>query len=67
MKEWLGGSYLVMNGTPIFTGDIPIMDIVYRYNSRKFLGFIATEGGEITEPGYYYYLVTLTIILMFLF
>ena len=25
--------------------------IGYKYNSRKFLGFIATEGGGSTEPG----------------
>ena len=45
MKDWQRGSYLVMNNTPRFPGEIPILDIGYKYNSRKVLGFIATEGG----------------------
>ena len=27
MKDWLGGSYLVLKITPIFPGDRPLMDI----------------------------------------
>ena len=49
-EEFLGGPYLVMNTTPRVPGDGPIMDIGYKYNSRKVLGFIA-EGAGSTEPG----------------
>ena len=51
MRDWLGGSYLVMNSTPRFICGIPLLDIGYKYNSWKVLGFIATEGAGITEPG----------------
>ena len=51
MKYWPGESYLVMKSTPRFTGDITILIIGYKYNSRKVLGFIATEGAGSTEPG----------------
>ena len=51
MKDWTGGSYLVMKSTKIVPGGRPLMAIGYKYNSRKFLGFIATEGGVSTEPG----------------
>ena len=51
MRNWLGGSYLVMKGTPIFPGARTLMDIVYKYNSSKVLVFIATEGDGSTEPG----------------
>ena len=51
MKDWPGGSYLVLKITPIFPGEIPLLAIGYKYNSRKVLGFIATEGSGSTEPG----------------
>ena len=51
MKYWPGGSYLVMKITTIFPGEIPLLAIGYKYNSRKVLGFIATEGAGSTEPG----------------
>ena len=51
MKYWPGGSYLVMKSTPIFPGEIPLLASGYNYNSRKFLVFITTEGGGITEQG----------------
>ena len=44
MKYWPGGLYIFMKSTPRFTGDIPLLAIGYKYNSRKFIGFIATEG-----------------------
>ena len=50
-EYWSGGSYIVMKSTPIFPGGIPLMDIGYKYNYRKLLGFIATKGAESTEPG----------------
>ena len=49
MKYWSGGSYLVMKSTLIFPGERPILAIGYKYNSRKVLGFIATEGSGSTE------------------
>ena len=50
-KDWLGGSYLVLKSTPIFPDESPLLAIGYKYNSRKVLGFIATEGAGSTEPG----------------
>ena len=51
MKDWPGGSYLVLKSNPRFPGESPLMAIGYKYNSRKVLGFIATEGAGSTEPG----------------
>ena len=51
MKDWPGGSYLVMKSIPIVPGGRPLLAIGYKYNSRKFLGFIATKGAGSTEPG----------------
>ena len=51
MKYWPGGSYLVLKSTPIFPRERPILDIGCKYNSRKVLGFIVTEGAGSTEPG----------------
>ena len=51
MKDWPRGSYLVLKSTPRFPGELPLLDIGYKYNYRKVLGFIATEGAESTEPG----------------
>ena len=39
-----------MKSTPIVPGGITLMAIGYKYNSKKFLGFIANEGGRGTEP-----------------
>ena len=50
MKDWPGGSYLVLKSTPRFRGESPLLAIGYKYNSRKVLGFIATEGAGSTEP-----------------
>ena len=50
-KDWPGGSYLVLKSTPRFLGEIPLLAIGYKYNSRKVLGFIATEGSGSTEQG----------------
>ena len=44
MKYWPGGSYLIINIPPKVPGDIPLMNIGYKYNYRKVLGFISTEG-----------------------
>ena len=54
MKDWPGVSYLVMNSTPRFPGERPLLSIGHKYNYRKVLGFIATEGAGSTEPGYPY-------------
>ena len=39
-----------MKSTSIVPGGITLMAIGYKYNSRKVLGFIATEGGGSTDP-----------------
>ena len=67
MRDWTGGSYLVMKSTPIFTGERPLLDIGCKYNYRKVLGFIATEGLEVLKQVIPVYLVSLTFIIMFLF
>ena len=54
MKDWPGGSYLVLKSTPRFPVESPLLAIGYEYSSRKVLGFIATEGAGSTEPGYPY-------------
>ena len=51
MKDWPGGSYLVMKSNPRVPGGRALLAIWCKYNSRKVLGFIATEGAVITEPG----------------
>ena len=51
MKYWPGGSYIVMKSTSRVPGGRPLLAIGYKYNYRKVLGYIATEGGGITEPG----------------
>ena len=51
MKYWPGGSYLVIKSTPIFPGGIPLLATGRNYNSRKVIGFIATEGARSTKPG----------------
>ena len=40
-----------MKSTPRFPGERPLLSIGYKYNSGRFLGFIATEGDGSTEPG----------------
>ena len=40
-----------MKSTPRVPGDRPLMATVYKYIYQKVLGFIATEGAGITEPG----------------
>ena len=44
MKDCPGGSYLVINSTLRVPGGRSLMAIGYKYNSRKVLSFIATEG-----------------------
>ena len=51
IKDWPGGSYLVLKSTPRFPGDIPLLYIGYKYNYSKVLGFISTEGYRSTKPG----------------
>ena len=56
-----------MKITPRVPDDRPLMAIGYKYIYQKFLGFIATEGSVITEPGVtclscypdYYYIVSI--------
>ena len=51
MKYWPGGLYIVTTINPIVLGGILLMNIGYKFNYRKILGFIATEGTGNTEPG----------------
>ena len=51
MTEWMVGSYIVMNITPRVPHDRSLMTIGHKCNSRKVLGFIATEGAGSTDPG----------------
>ena len=51
MKDCPGGSYLVLKSTPRFPCETSLLTIGYKYNFRKVLGFIATEGSGTTEPG----------------
>ena len=51
MKEWPGGSYLVINITPVVPGGRTLVAIGYKYNSSKVPGVIATEGAGNIEPG----------------
>ena len=67
MKDWPGGSYLVMKSTPRVPCGRPILEIEYKYNYRRFLGFISTEGYGSNAPGDPYFSCSLTFILMFLF
>ena len=67
MKYCPGGSYIVMKSTPRVYDGRPLLNIGYKYNSNKVLGFIATEGDGSNEPGDTIYLISLTFILMFLF
>ena len=67
MKYSPEGTYLVIKSTPIVTGGRPLLIIRYKYNSRKVLGFIATEGYGSTEPSDLYLSLFPDIFLMFLF
>ena len=40
-----------MRSDPRVSGGVTLMEIGCKYNSRNFLGFIATGGGGSTEPG----------------
>ena len=51
MKYWPVRSYLVLNITPRFPGERTLLAIGYKYDSRKNLGFIATEWAGSSEPG----------------
>ena len=51
MKDWPGGSYLILKSTPRFLDERLLLAIGYKYHSRKVLGFIATEGYGSTKPG----------------
>ena len=51
MKYWPGGSYLIMKSNQRVPSGRPLLANGHKYNSRKFLGFIATEGAGSTSPG----------------
>ena len=66
MKEWPGGSYLVIKITPKVPGGRPLMAIGYKCNSRKVLGYIATKGGVVLNQVIPIHLISLKFIIMFL-
>ena len=37
MKDWPGGSYIVLRSKPMVPGEIPLLSIGYKYNSWKVL------------------------------
>ena len=51
IKEWPGGSNIVMKITPIVTSERSLMTIGYKYNSWKVLGFFSTKGDQSNNPG----------------
>ena len=51
IKDWPGGSCLVLKSTPRLSGERPLLAIGYKYNYRKVLELIAHEGAGSTEPG----------------
>ena len=67
MKDFPGGSYLVMKSTPRVPGGIPLISIGYKYNFSRVIGFIATEGDGVFNQVIPIYLNYLEYILMFLF
>ena len=67
IEDWPGGSYIVMKSTPIFPGGRTLLDIGYKYNSMKVLGFISTEGDRSNQSGDPYLSRFPGIFLMFLF
>ena len=64
-NEWPEVSHLVTKSNTRVPGDIPIMEIVYKYKYWKF--FFATEGTGSTNPGDPYFLVSTTINIICLF
>ena len=50
-NNWPGGSYLVLRSKPIVHGGMPLIGIVYNYNTHKFLPFIVTENSVSTNSG----------------
>ena len=50
-KDCPGGSYLVLRSKSMVPGGRLLVDIVYKYNSRKVLYFIVTNNAVITQIG----------------
>ena len=53
-EDWPGGSYIVLRSNPMVPGEIPILDIGYKYNSWNIISFVAIEGAGITTLGILY-------------
>ena len=52
VDERLAGRFIsFLKSTPVFPVEIPLLEIRYKYNSRKVQLCIATEGDGSTEPG----------------
>ena len=47
-KDWPGGYYIVLRSKTMVTVERRLLDIGYKYNSRKFLSFVATAGSGST-------------------
>ena len=50
MKDWRGGSYLVMKSNTRVPDSRPVLAIGYTYNYRKVLGLISIEMVGSTKP-----------------
>ena len=50
-KDWPGGSYLVLRSKPMVPGGRPLIDMGYKYNTRKVLTFIVTDNAGSTNTG----------------
>ena len=48
-KNWPGGSYLVLRSKHMVTGGRTLIDIGYKYNTRKVLSFIVKDNSGSTK------------------
>ena len=51
IMDWPRVLYLVIKITPRVPSVRPLLEIEYKYNYRRFLEYISTEGYGSTEPG----------------
>ena len=51
MKDWPGGSYIVLSRNTKVPGESPLIAILYKYNPWKILSFVDTAGEGSTTLG----------------